>query len=89
MRRAFLLFVFVLACGLLSGWGQSRGNVTATADPEVICLGESSQLHAEATTNNNVIIDFETGNFSQFDFNNTASSYPWDITTTHPYEGTY
>lgn len=78
MRRAFLLLVFVLACGLLSGWGQSRGNVTATADPEVICLGESSQLHAEATTNDNLIIDFETGNFSQFDFNNDQT-YPWII----------
>ena len=87
MRRAFLLFVFVLACGLLSGWGQSRGNVTATADPEVICLGESSQLHAEAVVS--TIVDFETGDFSQAEFNNTASSYPWEITTTHPYEGTY
>lgn len=86
MRRAFLLFVFVLACGLLSGWGQSRGNVTATADPEVICLGESSQLHAEAVVS--TIVDFETGDFSQADFNNT-SAHPWQITTSHPYGGTY
>ncbi len=32
--------------------------------------------------------DFETGNFSQFDWQLDAT-YPWSITTTNPYEGTY
>ena len=32
--------------------------------------------------------DFETGNFSQFDWQ-LGSNYPWQITTTDPYEGTY
>ena len=36
-----------------------------------------------------MIEDFETGDFSMYDWNNTISSYPWEITTTHPYEGTY
>ena len=35
-----------------------------------------------------IIEDFETGDFSQFEWN-TNGSYPWEVTTTHPYEGTY
>ena len=35
------------------------------------------------------LVDFETGDFSQANFNNQSSSYPWAITTTSPYEGTY
>lgn len=36
-----------------------------------------------------MLVDFETGDFSQAEFDNTGSSYPWAITTTNPYEGTY
>ena len=32
--------------------------------------------------------DFETGDFSQFNWNNTLSDYPWAIDTLHAYEGT-
>ncbi|MBR4391019.1 MAG: choice-of-anchor J domain-containing protein, partial [Bacteroidales bacterium] len=35
-----------------------------------------------------IIEDFETGDFNSFDWQNN-SSYPWAITTTQPYEGTY
>ena len=35
------------------------------------------------------VVDFETGDFSQAEFNNEGSDYPWAITTTSPYEGTY
>ena len=35
-----------------------------------------------------MIVDFETGDFSQAEFTLPAS-YPWAITTTNPYEGTY
>ena len=35
-----------------------------------------------------MIVDFETGDFSQAEFTLPAS-YPWTITTTNPYEGTY
>jgi hypothetical protein len=35
-----------------------------------------------------IIEDFETGDFSQFEWN-VSGSYPWEVTTTHPYEGTY
>ena len=35
-----------------------------------------------------MIVDFETGDFSQAEFNLPAS-YPWAITTTNPHEGTY
>ena len=35
-----------------------------------------------------LIIDFETGDFSQFEFTLPAS-YPWAVTTTNPHEGTY
>ena len=35
-----------------------------------------------------IIEDFETGDFSQFDYN-FPGSYPWEIVTTHPYEGQY
>ncbi|MGN0033478.1 MAG: choice-of-anchor J domain-containing protein [Candidatus Limimorpha sp.] len=36
-----------------------------------------------------LFVDFETGDFSQANFDNTVSSYPWVITTSNPYEGTY
>ena len=32
--------------------------------------------------------DFESGNFSQYDWSN-ASNHPWEITTESPYSGTY
>ena len=35
-----------------------------------------------------IIEDFETGDFSSFDWQNDAT-YPWTITTTNPYEGQY
>ena len=37
---------------------------------------------------NNIIEDFETGDFSMFDWQ-LHGTYPWSITTTNPYEGTY
>ena len=36
-----------------------------------------------------LFVDFETGDFSQANFDNTGSAYPWVVTTTSPYEGTY
>ena len=36
----------------------------------------------------NIIEDFETGDFSMFDWQ-LDPTYPWSITTTNPYEGTY
>jgi hypothetical protein len=35
-----------------------------------------------------IIEDFETGDFSQFDWQ-LDGAYPWSITTNNPYEGTY
>ena len=32
-----------------------------------------------STTSGSLTIDFETGDFSQYDFDNTVSSYPWDV----------
>ena len=58
------------------------------------------QIHAtEQTDENNVlvewdwtpgelVVDFETGDFSQADFILPAT-YPWAVTTTNPHEGTY
>ena len=37
---------------------------------------------------NEMVEDFETGDLSQYDWETTAN-YPWTITTTNPYEGTY
>ncbi len=36
----------------------------------------------------NIIEDFETGDFSSYDWSNDAT-YPWTVVTTNPYEGTY
>ena len=36
-----------------------------------------------------LFVDFETGDFSQANFDNTGSAHPWVVTTTSPYEGTY
>lgn len=85
--RMMLLIISMMACVISPMHGQNRGQVTATADPEVICAGESSTLHAEAIVSS-PIIDFETGNFSQANFNTTGSNV-WVISTTNPYEGTY
>ena len=35
------------------------------------------------------LIDFETGDFSQYTFDNTVSAYPWMVTTENPYQGVY
>ena len=35
------------------------------------------------------MIDFETGDFSQYEFNNSVSNYPWIVTNSNAYEGTY
>jgi len=66
---------------------NQSGQVNVTANPQAICVGESSHLHAEAVTTS--IVDFETGDFSQANFINTGSNYPWVITQVHPYEGFY
>ena len=57
------------------------GQVTATDEGNDV-LVEWSWNPAE------LIIDFETGDFSQAEFTLPAQ-YPWAITTTNPYEGTY
>ena len=64
-----------------------NSNVSITADDDNLCVGESTTLHANY--NGSQIIDFETGDFSQADFNNTISNHPWVITTSNPYEGVY
>lgn len=75
--RIIMLAISMMMCMLSQVHGQNRGQVTATADPEVICAGESSTLHAEAIVSS-PIIDFETGNFSQFSFNNDQTR-PWTV----------
>ena len=57
------------------------GMITATEEDADV-LVEWSWTPAE------MVVDFETGDFSQADFTLPAS-YPWEITTTNPYEGTY
>lgn len=57
------------------------GQITATEE-EADVLVEWSWDPAE------MIVDFETGDFSQAEFTLPAQ-YPWAITTTNPYEGTY
>ena len=46
-------------------------------------------VESEAPTGGGGMIDFETGDFSQFDFNNSVSNYPWIVTNSGAYEGTY
>ena len=62
------------------------GLVNVSANPSVICLGESSQLQAEAITTN--VVDFETDDFSQANFM-LPNSNAWVITTENPSGGTY
>ncbi len=69
-----------------SGDEENRGAVSITANPTSICVGGTAQLHAEAVTS--MVVDFETGDFSQAIFANN-NAYPWEITTANPYEGTY
>ena len=57
------------------------GQITATEEADDV-LVEWSWDPAE------LMIDFETGDFSQAEFTLPAQ-YPWAITTTNPYEGTY
>jgi len=58
------------------------GMITATEE-------ENDVLVEWDWTPASLFVDFETGDFSQADFNNESSTYPWVITTTNPYEGTY
>ena len=36
-----------------------------------------------------LVEDFESGGFISFDWDNTISSYPWEVTTNNPYEGSF
>lgn len=87
MRRNLLLLLFLFVFGLTTGWSQSRGVVTITAIPETICVGESAQLHAETTSD--FLIDFETGDFSQFDFQNNSNNQnrPWIVEIAQTMDG--
>ncbi len=57
------------------------GQITATEE-------ESDVLVEWSWDPADMIVDFETGDFSQAEFTLPAQ-YPWAITTTNPYEGTY
>ena len=57
------------------------GMITATEE-------ENDVLVEWDWTPASMYVDFETGDFSQAEFTLPAT-YPWAITTTHPYEGTY
>ena len=59
------------------------GMITATEQVE-----ENNVLVEWDWTPAELIVDFETGDFSQAEFTLPAT-YPWAITTTNPYEGTY
>ena len=83
MIRKCMLLGIMLALGLL-GWSQNRGAVTVTAIPPAICVGESAQLHVEVETAS--VIDFETGNFSQFGFQNSGP-YPWIVVSAETMDG--
>lgn len=78
-----ILLAFSIMMSLLA-WGQSptKGGVTITATPERICDGGFSVLQAVATN----VIDFETGNFSQYSFQNTGT-YPWVVVSTETMDG--
>ena len=84
--RIIFLTITMFLCVLSWGQNPKGGQVTVIADPAIICAGESSQLHAEAVTS--MIVDFETGDFSQANFN-TSGNNSWVIDTSHPYEGSY
>ena len=59
------------------------GQITATEQVE-----ENNVLVEWSWDPAEMIVDFETGDFSQADFTLPAT-YPWAITTVNPYEGTY
>ena len=59
------------------------GIVTATEQEE-----ENNVLVEWDWTPANMVVDFETGDFSQAEFTLPAT-YPWAISTVNPYEGTY
>ena len=59
------------------------GQITATLQAE-----ENNVLVEWDWAPAEMVVDFETGDFSQAEFVMPAQ-YPWTITTTNPYEGTY
>ena len=57
---------------------------------EITATEEDNDVLVEwSWTPASLFVDFETGDFSQAEFNNTISNYPWIVTTTNPHEGTY
>jgi len=72
-----------------------------TADADIVCYEiyyplqqivateeENDVLVEWSWTPAAMVVDFETGDLSQADFTLPAQ-YPWTVTTTNPYEGTY
>jgi len=59
------------------------GQITATEQ-----VAENNVLVEWSWDPAELLVDFETGDFSQAEFTLPAQ-YPWAITTTNPYEGTY
>lgn len=80
--RIMLLVISMMMSMLVWGQRQNRGQVAITATPERICDGGFSVLQAVATS----VIDFETGDFSQYAFQNTGS-YPWVVVSTETMDG--
>lgn len=63
------------------------GNVVAEYYPDAN-NPNSPYVKVYWSDHSNLVENFETGDFSQFDWQNDAS-YPWEITTNYPYEGNY
>ena len=59
------------------------GDIVATEQTE-----EDNVLVEWAWTEPSLVVDFETGDFSQANFV-LPTSYPWEVSTTNPHEGTY
>ncbi|MBN3035617.1 MAG: T9SS type A sorting domain-containing protein, partial [Bacteroidales bacterium] len=80
--------------------GQTQTAVFSVTAGSSTPIGTMGQLNLEATSGNYsgekqyaikiglIFDDFETGNFSMFDWQ-TGGSQPWEVTTSNPYEGSY
>ena len=87
-----ILTISMILCMLPRAHSQNGGQVTVTADPEVICAGESSTLHAEYYAPEPlepITYTFEDGMQGWTTINVDASEMAWERSNSNPHGGSY
>jgi len=77
-------FVLALLVCIVGAQIVANGQTTVTAEEL-----NTNEVKVTCGADWSLIEDFETGDFSQFKWDNSISDHPWEVCTDDPYEGEY